>query len=75
MKIDSVIVALLKAVNEFLPMFPMSDFSIIQYIRSSCNSAEQLVFCMKTRYSNLLEGITEIFPTFLHFLSGLENLV
>jgi len=28
---------------------------------------------MKTRYSNLLEGITEIFPTFLHFLSGLEN--
>jgi hypothetical protein len=28
---------------------------------------------MKMRYSNLLEGKTEIFPTFLHFLSGLEN--
>ena len=28
---------------------------------------------MKKWYSNLLEGITEIFPTILHFLSGLEN--
>jgi hypothetical protein len=51
----------------------MFDLSEIQYIRSSRNTAEQLLFCMKTWYSNLLEGITEIFPTFLHFLSGLEN--
>jgi polyferredoxin len=28
---------------------------------------------MKMQYSNVLEGITEIFPTILHFLSGLEN--
>jgi len=51
----------------------MFDLRETQYIRSSRNTAEQLQFCMKTRYSNLLEGITEIFPTFLHFLSGLEN--
>jgi hypothetical protein len=31
------------------------------------------VFSVKTRYSNLLEGITEIFPTILHFLSSLKN--
>jgi hypothetical protein len=28
---------------------------------------------MKTQYSNLLEGITEIFPTFVHISFGLEN--
>jgi hypothetical protein len=51
----------------------MFDLSKIQYIRSSCNTAEQLVFCMKTQYNNLLKDITEIFPTFLHFFSHLEN--
>lgn len=73
MKISSKILDLLKALNEFLSVFPMFDLSEIQYIRSSRNTTEQLVFYMKTRYSNLLKGITEIFPTILHFLSGLEN--
>jgi len=59
--------ALLKAVNENLPVFPMFDLSKIQYIRSSRNTTEQLVFCVEMRYSNLLEGITEIFPIILHF--------
>ena len=51
----------------------MFDLSEIQYIRSSHNTTEQLVFCIKTWYSNTLEGINEIFPTILHFLSSLEN--
>jgi hypothetical protein len=54
-------------------MFPVFALSKIQNTKSSSNTTEHLEFCMKKRYSNLLEGITEIFPTFLNFLSGLEN--